>query len=290
MIISKNLTSSLAQTCAKIETILLSDSGKTKFQPNDDKIRQFFPQGDLFSTIQILKKAKKIAIVTGYLIDTVQSIETDGPLAALILAEFFQKCKKNCTILTDENCFLQLKLAFELVDSPSKVKLLTKDELQQKYDVIILIERIGCSEDGNCYSIRGQRVTVENQLVYQMIQNARHLQIPTIGVGDGGNEIGMGKFTPIITEKFQLKEPYLCIIPTDYFIFCGISNWISWAWMALMEPDYFKEFPLDKEVWYLQKMIEAKMVDGVTYQRTLTVDGMPFSEQLKVRQKILTLI
>jgi hypothetical protein len=52
----------------------------------------------------------------------------------------------------------------------------------------------------------------------------------TIGIGDGGNEIGMGKL-PWETIRRNVPQGGLvaCRVPTDYLIVCGVSNWGAYA-------------------------------------------------------------
>ncbi|MCX7834837.1 MAG: DUF4392 domain-containing protein [bacterium] len=275
------------QLCNQVEKVLLADFGKSTYYPNYPTLMHFFPQKDLYSTTQILRSAKDIAIITGYYIKQVQSIETDGPLAAFLLAEFFHFKNQRCTIYTDEQCFPQLwKVNYDL-QNRFQVKNIHQKMLWDDHDVCIVIERIGKTSDGHCYSLRGDPVEVENTTVYQFLHFCHKKKIPTIAVGDGGNEIGMGKYARLLEQQFQLRR--LCVVPTDYFVFAGISNWISWAWIALLDRQYFIELPIEKEFQYLTILNQAKVVDGLTYQITPTVDGVSFEHQLQIRQKILTL-
>src|SRR5205807_1527308 len=57
--------------------------------------------------------------------------------------------------------------------------------------------------------------------------------LPTIGVGDGGNEIGMGKIPwDVIRRNVPNGGLIACRVPTDYLIVAGVSNWGAYALAA----------------------------------------------------------
>ena len=48
----------------------------------------------------------------------------------------------------------------------------------------------------------------------------------TIGIGDGGNEIGMGKIPhETIVKNIPNGDLIHCRVPTDHLIVAGVSNW-----------------------------------------------------------------
>ena len=65
-------------------------------------------------------------------------------------------------------------------------------------------------------------------------------------IGDGGNEVGMGKvYSKIIDSDIPNAKDIACIIPSDYLIVCSVSNWGGYALAAAIgaiqspiTPDY----------------------------------------------------
>ena len=53
--------------------------------------------------------------------------------------------------------------------------------------------------------------------------------IGTIGIGDGGNEIGMGKVLDSVKEHIPYGEKIACRIGADQLITAGVSNWGGYA-------------------------------------------------------------
>ncbi len=115
----------------------------------------------------------------------------------------------------------------------------------------------------------------------------------TVGIGDGGNEIGMGKI-PWRTIRNNIPSGGLiaCSVRTDYLIVAGVSNWGAYALatgVALLRgkplPDEL--FDVERERELLRVMVEqGPLVDGVTGKQTVTVDGLSFNEYAGVLREL----
>jgi hypothetical protein len=131
--------------------------------------------------------------------------------------------------------------------------------------------------------MRGKDITAHMAPAHLLFENKR--AICTIGIGDGGNEIGMGK---IPWEVIQRNVPggglVACRVPTDHLIVCGISNWGAYGLAAgvtvLTGRKLDRElFGLERECELLRVMVEkGPLVDGVLGRSALSVDGLPFDE------------
>lgn len=52
-------------------------------------------------------------------------------------------------------------------------------------------------------------------------------------LGDGGNELGMGKvFQKILDSSIPNKQEIACIVPTNHLIIASVSNWGGYALAA----------------------------------------------------------
>ena len=51
----------------------------------------------------------------------------------------------------------------------------------------------------------------------------------TIGIGDGGNEIGMGKVLEKVAANVQYGSEIACTVASDYLVTAGVSNWGGFA-------------------------------------------------------------
>jgi hypothetical protein len=121
--------------------------------------------------------------------------------------------------------------------------------------------------------------------------------VVTIGIGDGGNEIGMGKIpTTIIRDNIPLGEQIACREPTDYLIVAGVSNWGAYALACgiavvkgFVPPRVW--FDLAYEQAILTRMAEqGPLVDGISGQIGASVDGLRFevyAEPIRQLERIL---
>jgi hypothetical protein len=117
-----------------------------------------------------------------------------------------------------------------------------------------------------------------------------HLPVRTIGIGDGGNEIGMGSIPwQVIHANIPsgLGARIACRVATDWTIACGVSNWGAYglataiAWLR-KQPELLLEWTDARERAVLAAMVDAGAVDGVTGKPTLSVDGLPIEQHLAV--------
>jgi hypothetical protein len=147
---------------------------------------------------------------------------------------------------------------------------------------------------GRCHSMRGRDVTRNHAPLYSAFELPSRLRPKTtIGIGDGGNEIGMGKVPwDVIRRNVPNGGLIACRVPTDYLIVCGVSNWGAYALAAgvallrgaKLDPSLF-DVECEREL--LRIMVEkGPLVDGVTGKPAVSVDGLPFEEYVRPLRRI----
>ena len=121
--------------------------------------------------------------------------------------------------------------------------------------------------------------------------------VHSIGVGDGGNEIGMGKIPwEVIATNITNGATIACRVPTHHLIVAGTSNWGAYALAAGIvflkgHEEAIRLFDADREAHLWQAVLEKGMlVDGVTGRRELSVDGLPWSDYRQTLDAIGTLL
>jgi hypothetical protein len=109
--------------------------------------------------------------------------------------------------------------------------------------------------------------------------------VTTIGIGDGGNEIGMGKLPwDTIRRNIPNGDRIACRVPTDHLIVAGVSNWGAYALAAGVlllrhEKGDANLFDPDCERELLRVMVErGPLVDGVLGRPSVTVDGLTWEQ------------
>src|SRR5262249_10259500 len=133
-----------------------------------------------------------------------------------------------------------------------------------------------------CYTMSGTDITKHTAPLHSLFEAAtKDARLTTIGIGDGGNEIGMGKIRwDIIRRNIPRGGLVACRVPTDYLIVCGVSNWGAYALAAgvrMLRGAPFDPALFDPEAErrILQAMVEGgPLVDGRTGFPTVGVDGL----------------
>jgi hypothetical protein len=135
-----------------------------------------------------------------------------------------------------------------------------------------------------CHTMKGRDITAAMAPAHRLFEAARQAPpVTTIGIGDGGNEIGMGKVPwEIIRRNIPGGGRVACRVATDHLIVCGVSNWGAYGLAAgvrllrgaASDPALFDG---ERERELLRVMVaQGPLVDGVTGQPTVSVDGLVF--------------
>lgn len=245
--------------------------------------------------------APRVGVVTGFMIPSVDppTGETDGPLGALALARVFHHLGIPCVLFSDAAGYsalwaglehLGLETAVSLIDLPITLDPAVVWHSARPVTHLIAVERCGPTAAGRNHTMRGLDVTDLTAPAHLLFEGPR--DYATIGIGDGGNEIGMGK-VPLATvcKNIPNGDVVACRTATDHLIVAGISNWGAYALaagvMVLRGKVDAGLFDVERERALLELVVErGPLVDGVTGQRTATVDGLSFDEYAKALQRI----
>lgn len=212
--------------------------------------------------------------------------ETDGPMGTFAVAKALGGLGFHCIVITDKYC----KDLFEIKNIPVEYVDIDADhtvyeKILDKYQPVYLIsiERCGHNRDNEYANMRGISITGETACIDTLFELAAKKKIPTIGVGDGGNEIGMGNVKRIIVEKLELNP---CVVMVDDLIIATTSNWGAYALAAYMaklsgEPVFITYEEIEE---YMAQIVALGCVDGVTKQKKMGTDGF----SMEIEKEIIT--
>ena len=136
-----------------------------------------------------------------------------------------------------------------------------------------------------CHTMRGLDITANMSPAHLLFEHLRRRapDVTTIGIGDGGNEIGMGKIPwNVVRRNIRGGALVACRIATEYLIVCGVSNWGAYGLATGIrllraprhDPDLYDP---ERERELLRIMVEGgPLVDGVSGKPSVTVDGLSF--------------
>lgn len=250
-------------------------------------------EGELEGAAVSLLEGKTILIVTGFVIRDTLTGETDGPVGAVSLAGALEGLGKKVILVTDEysksilySCREVKSLTCPIETIPADSESMFYQELLNKYNPthVIAIERPGRASDGRCYSMKGEDLSdiVPNTDI--LFEEADNQGIITIAVGDGGNEVGMGKIKSYVINFVNNGKKICAAVKTDFLIVAGVSNWGGHALSAALSilARIMLLHDTETEVKLLESIVEAGAVDGCTKKRTTTVDGLSLEDNLNI--------
>ncbi|XP_061842869.1 D-glutamate cyclase, mitochondrial isoform X2 [Nerophis lumbriciformis] len=229
----------------KLEAIIGEDPGQRG-------IKALFIQDELIRSCLALSHASSVAITTGFPTHYMHSPpdETDGPPGAIAMATMLLSLGKKVTMVMDRRA---LEMNQAIIDEAVKkgvlkstIPLVTFEEsapnsalhflchhgdpTKPRYDHMVAIERSGRAADGNYYNMRGINIKHLVDPIDDLFIAADKLAgMTTTGIGDGGNELGMGKVKEKVKSLMPKGELIACDVPADYAITAGVSNWGGYA-------------------------------------------------------------
>lgn len=122
--------------------------------------------------------------------------------------------------------------------------------------------------------MRGVSIRENTATIDQLFSLAHKKGLPTWGVGDGGNEIGMGNLKDVISKKLSLVP---CVNKVDHLVIATVSNWGAFGMTAYLEKlTGVHVFPSYENMHkYLEQTVAIGSIDGVNKVHVCTVDGYP---------------
>jgi hypothetical protein len=145
----------------------------------------------------------------------------------------------------------------------------------------------------------------EKGLIAPLHRLVKESNAPFLAIGDGGNELGMGKVINNIINnpKISNGEKIGCVVAADHLIAASVSNWGGYALAAAValahtqktnnskEEDAAKWIERcvpseQEEIALLDRCVAAGCRDGVSGKMEATVDGMPLETSLQCLRDI----
>ncbi len=270
--------------------------------------------------ISRVKKGDHVLVVTGA--GTPPGLpkgETDGPMGAAAIARAVDlglggkpvmvgeernlpstvACTEAAGVMVvDEGLFAQrggcaLAVSFPLGAEAGK-KAAADLFARFKPAAIVFVEKGGPNEKGIFHSIMGTgRPDSDMANAHYLAELAAEKGVLTIGIGDGGNEIGCGN----IIEAVHKVQPYgrKCRCPCgagvatvarcDHLIFCAVSNWGGYALAAALgglldKPSLLHDVEMERELLYAS--LRGGALDGAYATLIPYVDGTNAAVQTSI--------
>ena len=254
-----------------IEDLLVARNlrGMAKLQPH-------LEPGYCLRAARILEGCRgNVLIGTGF--PVVQTFETDGPVGAIALYHVLENVGAKPTIVCGKPISSALADRYRVheirVGDHDAREQEARDALERfQPEAIVSIERPGQAADGGYYNMRGESIS-EFTACFDTFMDLSHC--PTIAIGDGGNEIGMGKVAAALRELNIVPATTSC----DELIVADVSNWGAYGIISFLSIWHERDFLAEIEPLEILRYIsELGSVDGVTRVNQLTEDSLDPAE------------
>jgi len=224
----------------------------------------------------------RVAVVSGFFVPHADAPETDGPGGAIILARAFLEQGLKAEVWTDglcidifRACALAAGFPEQLVRDVEAENALTSFSPEG----VIFTERLGRALDGNYYNMKKRDISAWTPRLDELAIRCAQIGVSTIGIGDGGNEVGMGNFYEELSVMLPDYRECLSVVKTDIAIPVDVSNWGSYALVAALSDVWgvWRGHRGEDERAMTEAIVRSGAVDGVSGKAELTVDGLPLS-------------
>lgn len=284
---------------------------------------------------ELAARARRVAIVTGFCVAHADppAAETDGPPGALFLARALEALAVEAVLVADRAALPLVEfgcrrwsLAARAIEGDAAAIDAYSFLHDGEFTHLISIETVGPShtlasvaaqhrygppsverferevpdEHRNvCHNMRGRPIDEYSAPLYRLFEAAPTAGVTTIGIGDGGNEIGMGA---LAWEALREALPgdqvgrIICRIATDHLVLAGVSDWGGYALAIALaalhgRPELIRDWTTGDQRELIEGMVrEAGAVDGATGRREATVDGLPLDQYLAVLDEMRAIL
>ena len=224
-------------------------------------------------------------IVTGFYVNGAP--ETDGPPGAFFLYNALKVIGFDVKILTDvygaplfEGWVPSGDLREVPVLIPDEEKF--NREIFSAYSPKLLcaVERCGRTRDGRYLNMRGEDISHFTSPIDTLFIDCPK-ECLAVGIGDGGNEIGMGNLKDAIAEELQIDP---CVVPVNHLVVTTVSNWGAYGLIRGLEILTGHDLlPVPGQVTdWIAECVRRGAVDGISGDRSLKVDGFDLDQELSI--------
>jgi hypothetical protein len=222
----------------------------------------------------LLERYRRVLILTGFYVSG--TIETDGPPGAIAIARAIEALGGRPTLVSDRYATPILRAVsrgltveeFDIADRAESQVLANALIARIQPTLIVSVERCGETDRGRYLNMHGEDISPYTASLDALVRS-----VPSIAIGDGGNEIGMGNIDSRLRQELGILEP--CHTRADHLLLAAVSNWGALGLIAALEQlSGTMLLPsADAQHNLLLHLIAAGTRDGVTGRCEPSVDG-----------------
>jgi len=248
--------------------------------------------------------AGSVFILTGFpvIIGETPLCETDGPLGVVRLVHGLSLLGMDVYTITSGiygNNLLKLLNAEEektkcmIFRDLKHIEREMKDVLKKfSPDILISVELPGKAHDGRYYDMYNNDITPYVVPLDDMIEMACDYGVRTIGIGDGGNEAGMGWVADAVTKHVANGSRIASRIKTDSLVVASTSNWGAYGILTALSNLSGKQLLCNGR--YEDKLFadanSLRLYDGKLREVKPSVDGFTLEDSKEIVSKLRDLV
>ena len=242
-----------------------------------------------------------VLFLTGFVMRDYGRPETDGPIGAAVLARSVAVAlggipigvsEKACVGAVDA-CFAAAGLisapvpdlrsgrnrcaVFDFPIDAKKAEAAAEKLLDTfKPKAVIAVERPGAGKDGRYHGGGGFDISSFTAKTDALFSLAKKRRIATIGIGDLGNELGMGTIGKEVERLVPNGEVIAAKLAADVAVIANISNWGAYGVAACLAALSGKDAAFHdgaEEIKLIDACVRAGAIDPVGGQLRAYVDG-----------------
>lgn len=234
--------------------------------------------GNFNTAAHALIQANRVLLCTGFNVAEGMP-ETDGPLGTAILAYACFRADKYVVLVADHHNAHLVRSQLYVLD-PASARNVVIEEVKANNanptglwedilarhcpDAVVHTEVPGRNEDGKYLNMRGIQISDFNAALDEIADMANARGINTVGVGDGGNEAGMGQIKGV--PKALNQQEMQAVIPAAHQVIAWNSNLGAIALGEFVMSAAGKGPSCDESDFekMLQVLFKEGAVDGIT--------------------------
>lgn len=267
-----------------IEDLILSEDKR-----GVSELRPFLPADFCDRAARyVLDHPGNVAIITGFYILTAGQHETDGPPGAIALGNALQELGSRVTYVTDCHTAPMMRRWLgdraDVVDFPIAGEAESRAAARQLLDdlrpnLLITIERCGRTANGVYLNMLSRDITEYTARLDYLFEHG----VPSVGIGDGGNEIGMGNVAEHIPPVDSLPdEPAISAV--DRLVIASVSNWGGYGLVAVISRLTGRNLlpSIEEDTRMITEMVDDGAVDGCSGLNRYYVDNFTLEENAEL--------
>jgi len=240
------------------------------------------------------RPAARIGIVTGAAVPEHMPVgENDGPFGSVVLAGALERIGHRVTIFTDPECVRPIEALCQRAHLAATLAALRNSDTAQQeqaaeqMDVLVAVERLGGNVNGILYGMTGISRDPFRCNVDHMFRTHLALGKDSLGIGDGGNEVGFGAYRAALAKGLpQINQAdgtpcrggVFSAVPTTSTVVASTSNLGAYgvcAALALLRRDLAICHTPDQEEALHHVGVGLGLADGGGGGTIAACDGIP---------------